>query len=234
MSSSAPRAVGERGRRARAVHEDQAVPLGDRQLVQPPLLRGETRLVLEPGRRPQAPVQGVGPGVVGADDHLLLGGRAARQQLVPPVAARVRERVQHALVVADQQHAALADRLRPLVARPGYLVAASHAHPAAAEEMSLLPREHGRVHIGGAGEHAALAEGCQRRGERGLVDGGGGSRRLTDHTVKAMRGPAWCPAGADGARLRGHAAAGREGTSCRAGARYSARSRPGPGGRRWD
>ena len=86
--------VVERGGLARAVDEDQAVPLRDRQLDQAPLAGVEAGPALEAGGRAQVPVQAVGPGVVRADDHALAGRRAARQQFVAAVPAGVREGVQ--------------------------------------------------------------------------------------------------------------------------------------------
>ena len=84
--------VRERGGRPRCVHEHQAVPLGHRQLDEPPLAGHEARLVQEAGGRQYPAAQRIGPRVVGADDGLALRGPAAGQQLVAAVAAGVGER----------------------------------------------------------------------------------------------------------------------------------------------
>ena len=185
--------VGQRLGLARAVHEDQPVPVGHGQLGQTPGRRFEADAALEPGSEPQAAGQLVRPRVVRADDRVALGRGPAGQQLVAAMAAGVGERVQHAIVVAGEQHAPGADRLGPLVARLGQLGAEPDAGPAGAEEMLLLPREHRRIHVGRAGQHHGFAEGLQRPCEVGRVDGGSRKPCLTDHTVKGRRDTSRCP-----------------------------------------
>ncbi len=193
-----PKCVVERCGHASAIHEDEAVPLDARQLDQAPLTRVEARLVLEARSRAQAPVKAVRPRVVRADDHALGGSSAARQQLMTAVPAGVREGVQDAVVVPGQQHAADARCLGALVTGVSDLVAAADAHPAAAEEVPLLPLEHGRIGVGGAGQHPALAERAERLGQSRRVERDGGRvvlahhTLLTDHTVNAKRRAAEC------------------------------------------
>jgi hypothetical protein len=115
---------------------------------------------------------------------------------MPAVTARVRERVDRASVVSGQQHAPGADPLGALVAGVRDLVAATHAQPAAAEEVLKLPLEHSLIHVGGAGEHPALAERAQRLSERCWVERSERWRRaqiLTDHTVKNKWEVKVCP-----------------------------------------
>src|SRR5262249_55510651 len=172
---------------AGAVHEHQSVPFGHGQRDQAPFAGRETGLVLEAGGRPQLAGQRVSPRVIRADDHLLPGGGAALEQFMPPVPAAVRERVQHAFLAACQQHAAGTGRLGAQV--PGFweLVTPAHAHPAAAEEVPLLPPENLRVYVGGARQHPALPERQKGGGQSAGIERRGRVRGLTDHTVKAKR-----------------------------------------------
>ncbi len=185
--------VRERGGRARTVDEDQPVPFGDRQLDQAPLTGHETRPVLEARGGPQAPVQPICPGVIGADDHLLLGGGPARQQLMTTVPAAVRERMRRAVLRPGEQDAPGAHALGAHVAGAGHLAAAAHAHPATAEHVSLLPGEDRRVDVGGAGQHPAFPERPQGLCHRGGVERGRRVHRLTDHTVKPKQRATRCP-----------------------------------------
>src|ERR1035441_983501 len=125
--------------------------------------------------------------MIRADDRLALGALPAREQLVAAVPAAVRERSQHAVVAADQQHAARPGGFGPLIARFGQLVAPRHAQPAAAEEVPLLPGEHVRVHVRVPGQHPAFPERPERRLQLGPVQRSRSERHtnaLTDHTVK--------------------------------------------------
>ena len=124
---------------------------------------------------------------------LLLGGRPAGQQFVAPVPAGVRERVQHAVLAAGEQDAPGAGRFRAHVTGAGHLAAAAHAHPAAAEEVPLLPGEDRWIDVGGAGQHPALPERAQGLRQGGGVERGRRARSLTDHTVKPKQRAAWCP-----------------------------------------
>ena len=63
--------------------------------------------------------------------------------------------------LAGKNKVAMAD-LRTLVAGLGQLIAARHAHPAAAEEMPLLPAEHRGVDVRGPRQHPALPERPER------------------------------------------------------------------------
>src|SRR6185437_9695858 len=138
--------------------EDQAVPLHHRQLTQAPLSRVESGPVLEAGGRLEVAVEAERRGVVRADDDALTGGSAARQQLVAAMPAGVGEGVQPAVFVPGQEHAAGAGSFGALVAGPRHLLTAADAEPAAAEEVLLLPREHGRIGVCGPRQHPALAE----------------------------------------------------------------------------
>src|SRR5262249_44205940 len=112
----------------------------------------------------------------------------------------VRERPHLAVLAADQQHAALAGGLGALVPGRLQLLAARHAHPAAAEKVPLLPAEDGGGHVGRPRQHPALAERAQcqlqltavdrrRRDSRTRAD----PKILTDHTVKTKRPGGACP-----------------------------------------
>ena len=220
--------VGQRPGSSGSINENQPVPLLHREFDEAPGVGVEAGPVLEARGGAQVPFQAVGPRVVRADDDAGLRGGAAGQQLVPAVAAEVGERAQRAVVAADDEHAALADRLGPHVPGGRGLGTASHAHPAAAEEVLPLPGEHVRAHVGGAGQHPAAAERPQRFLHGGLIERGGradrrgGGRRsgggkvLTDHTVKDRRGGAACPGV----------------YALRTGGRTGAATRPGPP-RRW-
>ena len=103
------------------------------------------------------------------------------------VAAGVRERPQRAVFAPDQQNAPRAVGFGPLVTRLGQLLAARHAHPAAAEEVPLLPLEHRGVHVRRARQHQALPEGPERILQPRPVDRSQVPpviHILTDHTVK--------------------------------------------------
>src|ERR1022692_3592161 len=117
--------------------------------------------------------------------------------------AGVGEGAQDAVVASDEQHAPRARLLGALIARFGDLRAVPDAEPASAEEMPLLPGEHGRVHIGGPWQHPALAERLEGRREAGLVNGRARMPGLTDHTVKGRQDGASCPALARGPQNAG-------------------------------
>jgi hypothetical protein len=74
------------------------------------------------------------------------------------VPAIVGERTQHAVVVAAQQDAAVADGLGALIGRVRQLGAEAHARPASAEEILLFPAEDGGIYASGRGQLTALAE----------------------------------------------------------------------------
>jgi len=67
------------------------------------------------------------------------------------VPAIVGERAQHAVVVAAQQDAAVADGLGALIGRVRQLGAEAHARPASAEEILLFPAEDGGIYASGRG-----------------------------------------------------------------------------------
>ncbi len=172
-----PKCVVERCGHASAVHEDQAVPLGARQLDQAPLTRVEARLVLEARSRAQAPVKAVRPRVIRAYDRLPRHrGRPAGEELMPAVPAVVRERSDGAVRAAHEEHAAVPAVLGALIARAGQLVAARRADPAAPEEVLLLPVEYGLAGVGAGRQHGALPERGQHPRERRRVERGRGSR----------------------------------------------------------
>src|SRR6185369_4075732 len=179
--------------------------LGHRQRGQAPFAEVEAAHLPEPGRALQRPGQRVRPGVVRADDRLLASALPARKQLVAAVPAAVRERPDLAILAADQQHAALAGGLGTLVAGRRQLLAARHAHPAAAEKVPLLPAEHSGVHVRRPRQHPALPERTQRQLQLTAVERCRRDRRrgdsstrpdpkiLTDHTVKTRRPGRACP-----------------------------------------
>src|ERR1019366_6791383 len=101
--------------------------------------------------------------------------------------AGVGERAQDTVVTAGKQDTALPGRLGPLVARVRDLRAVTCAVPPAAEEMLLFPGEYRRIDVCGPGQHPAGAEGPQGIGKACCIDGGGGIRELTDHTVKSRQ-----------------------------------------------
>ena len=173
-------------RRAGAVHEDQAVPLGTGKRGEAVVGGIEPVEVLEPGGCPHRTLERVRPGVVGADDSAVVGRHPAGQQLVAPVAADVGEGPEHLVLTPEEQHAGDSQGLGPLVARSCHRLAAPHAHPPALEEVALLPGEDLRVHVGGAGEHPAVAEGPERGIQRTTVQRGGLGTGLNDHTVNPM------------------------------------------------
>ena len=91
----------QRGGLPRPVDEDEAVPLGARQLGQTVFGGIKSLEVLEPRRRPYLTVERVGPRVIRADHPTVTGGGATGKQFVTPVAAHVGERAQHAVVPAS-------------------------------------------------------------------------------------------------------------------------------------
>jgi len=133
--------------------------------------------------------------MVGADDHALPGDGPAAQQFVAAVPATVRECPQRAVLTAGEQDTPGAGRFRAQITGGGNLGAAAYAGPAAAEEMLLLPGEHRRIDIGGAGQHPALPERAQGVRQGGRVHRGIRVQRLTDHTVKSRHPLDGCPAG---------------------------------------
>ena len=178
----------ERTRLAARVDEHPAVPLHDVQLGQAELRLVEVLEVAEAaGRVAQRAVELVGPRVVGADDRALLHRDAARDELVAAVAAHVGEGAQHAVVAADQQHAAGAGLDGGLRTGFGELLATTQAHPPG-EDVGLLPVVDRGIDVGAAGQHARGAE--RRVGGGDLVSGqrGEGSAKLIEHTVNPSRG----------------------------------------------
>ena len=97
----------EGGRLPRPVDEDEAVPLGARQLGQTVLVGIKSVEVFEPRRRPYLAVERVGPGVIRADHPTVTGGGATRKQFVSPVAAHVGEPTQRPSCPRSQDSPAL-------------------------------------------------------------------------------------------------------------------------------
>src|SRR6266571_6947983 len=130
--------------------------------------------------------------MVGADDCAAVAGPADREKLVASVPAGVREGAQCGVLAADQEHACEADLFGTLVTWLGHLLAVAYTHPAAREEVTLFPTEHGWVDVGGAGEHATVAEASEglldlHRIQRRRCLGARSCRGLTDHTVRLGR-----------------------------------------------
>ena len=188
--------VRQRARVTGGVDEDVAVPLLRRDGHQRELGGVEPGHVTEVRGGDQPPVQGVGPGVVRADDGAVAGRRAfARQQLVPAVPAGVRERPQLAVVTTHQQQAVRADVDGPLVTGRRQLLAAAHAHPPTSQEVLGLPREDGIVDVGLPGQQPAAPERLQNPGDGRRVQrrdgvghrrGRGHSRLLSERTVSLL------------------------------------------------
>ncbi len=164
--------------------------------------------------------------MIRADDRVPLRSGAAGQQFMATVPAGVGEGAQFAVVAAHEQHAALADRLGPLISGLRYLRAMTDAIPSAGEEVLLFPGEYRRVDIGGPRQHPALAKRLQGLSEAGRVDRSSGNTRnsgqngLTDHTVKSRQPWTACPARfAEPGRGPGQPAfsgSGDAGAACRA------------------
>src|SRR6266516_1375479 len=191
-----PQAVGERRRGARAIDEDQPVPFLDGQLDQAPRRSVKAGPALESGGGPQSARERIGPGVIRADDRVALLCDAAGEQFMTAMPAAVGEGTQDAVVTADEQHAPGTSLLGALIAWLSDLRAVPGTKPAPAEEVSLFPGEHRRVHVGGPGQHPAFTERPQRGREPGLIDGRTRIPGLTDHTVKSRQARAGCPGSA--------------------------------------
>jgi hypothetical protein len=141
--------------------------------------------------------------VVRADDNRTVDCRlAAGEELVTPVPARIRECPKRSLLIAHQEHARATYGNSALVARVGVVLCPAYADPSAFEKVALFPAEYRIAYISVAGEHPALAEGCQ--GECQLCRVKRRSLRtrfgLNDHLVSLhlgqIRGPAMryrCP-----------------------------------------
>ena len=102
-----------------------------------------------------------------------LVGRIARQQFVAAVPAGVGERAHHVVLVADQQHAVRsgADRLLRAPRRRGRQAWPTHIQPG--RRCALLPREHRRIDVRLAGQHAGLARTAPATRQRPRSSGAG-------------------------------------------------------------
>ena len=115
------------------------------------------------------------------------------QQLVTAVPAHVGEAPQAPVLGAHEEHAGAPHRLGALVADPRHVLAARHAHPAAPEELTLLPVEHRLLDIGGAGQEPAVAEGsqCRRDPFGGQWSAVVSTTPRTGHAPRIGPGPRW-------------------------------------------
>ena len=174
--------------RGRQVQEHEAAPALHSHRVQAEEPLVESRLAGEVGSCDQAPVEIVGPLVIGAGDAT--GGDAAGErrrwrrgrgiatQARAAMPAHVVEGAQPARAVAQQQHALAEDIEHAPVARLRELLGARDAQPLATENPFLLRGEHPLGRVPGRGQrrlesrharrqharaHAGLASGWSRR-----------------------------------------------------------------------
>ena len=153
--------LGERLRVAARVEEEPAVPRLERHLHQREALSRDVEL--EARRRTQVALQAVDPGVVRAPDPALRAVLPHGEELVAAMPADVVERPERPVVTSHQQERLAPHLHRGLVARVRELevALAPHAHPAALEEVPLLPGEDLRRAVGVAGERQRLVVGLE-------------------------------------------------------------------------
>src|SRR5215207_10300563 len=89
--------VGEGWPVACRVDEDPVVPDGDRKLNEAELSTVDVSQPVEARRSDERTAEGVVPRVIGTDERLPAGGGASRQNLVGPMPAGVRQRVNTAI-----------------------------------------------------------------------------------------------------------------------------------------